>query len=167
MQVSPLRQRGGAAGIKGSGDRGQAGERHGDLRFIVGVIFKFSGVVVGICLHIEIPMPAQVKENGAGYPFLFTLHGLSDCTFDGMVGLRRRHDAFGARECHAGIKALGLGISGWCDLTQIDQLTDQRRHTVVAQSTGVGCRRHEGSRRTRPAAPVGFPGPTPRRGRPC
>ena len=61
-----------------------------------------------------------------------------------MVRLRRRHDALGAREGHAGCEALGLVVGTRLDQPELLQVRDQRRHAVITQTAGVEARRREG-----------------------
>ncbi|MDP6550983.1 MAG: hypothetical protein QF574_02195, partial [Arenicellales bacterium] len=44
----------------------------------VGVVLQLSGVVIGVGLHVEVAVAAQVKQNRPGLAFFFTLQGLGD-----------------------------------------------------------------------------------------
>ena len=77
-------------------DRRQSGQRHRELAFIVLLIGELAGEVVAVRLHVKVAVPAQVEEDGARDAFLAAANRFVDGAAHRVIGLRRRHDAFGS-----------------------------------------------------------------------
>ena len=90
-------------------------------------------------------MAAQAEEDGFALAFALAAQGFLDGALDGVVGFRRRHDAFAAREQHAGLEALVLRVGHGFHQAQLLGVRHHGRHAVVAQATGVEARRREGA----------------------
>ena len=44
-------------------DRGQACQGHRDLLFRIVVVLQLACLIVDVGLHVEVPVPAKIKEN--------------------------------------------------------------------------------------------------------
>ncbi len=86
---------------------------------------------------------AQVEQDRAGGAFLLAAQRFVDRTLDGVVGLRRRHDALGAGEGDAGLEALELVVGARLDQPELLQVTHQRCHAVITQAARVESGRDE------------------------
>ena len=75
---------------------------------------------------------AQVEEDRARHPFLLAAQRFLDGAQHRVVGLRRGHDAFGARELHACLEAPGLGVGARLDQPEFLHVAHERRHAVIA-----------------------------------
>jgi len=72
--------------------RRQPRQRHGNLFRGILVVLQFSRLVVDIRLHIEMPMTAEVEENGALLSFRLGFQRLPDRLCNGVIGFGRGDD---------------------------------------------------------------------------
>ena len=90
------------------------------------------------------PWPERLKRIVGDVPSSRAFTASSIAARTAWFGFRRRHDALGARELHAGLEAGVLMIGARFDQAELLAMADQRRHAVIAQAAGMEARRNEG-----------------------
>ncbi len=85
------------------------------------------------------PWPERLKNSVFASPLSLFV----DAGSDGVVGLGRGHDAFGAGEGDAGLEGGELRYGHRFDQLLVIELRYQRRVAVVAQAAGVDAGWHE------------------------
>src|SRR3984957_13806532 len=106
------------------------------LRFVI-LIDELAREIVGIGLHVEMPVAAQIEQDGRRFPFLPRFQRFIDRRADRMGCFRGRHDAFRAGELNARLEARVLVVSPRLDQPELLAVADQRRHAVIAQAAGM------------------------------
>ena len=105
-----------------SADRRQARERHGELRGVVLLVVETALEEIDVGLHVEVAVATEIEQDAARLAVLPAAQGLVDGALDGMIGLRRRHDALGAGEGDAGLEALELPVGARFDQLELLQV---------------------------------------------
>ena len=78
-----------------------------------------------------------------GFSFGPGFESLADGLGDGVVGLGRGNDAFSARKLNAGGECVQLLHGCGFGQSEIDNVRDERSHSVIAQAAGVNSRRNK------------------------
>src|SRR5690606_16002226 len=86
------RARAPAGWIDGLPDARQTGECHGEFALVVRRVAELAGEVVGVGLHVEMAVPAQVEEDRTRLALFTAAHGLVNRFLHGVVGFGCRHD---------------------------------------------------------------------------
>jgi len=82
-------------------------------------------------------MAAQAEQDGTRPPFLTRHQRFVHRGTDGVRRFWRRHDSFGPGEGQRGLEHRQLAIRSSLDLSEFQQVAEQRRRAVIAQPPGV------------------------------
>src|SRR4051794_27534805 len=124
-------------------DLRQAGERSLDLLERVLEVLEAAVEVPLIGGQVEMTMTTQVEQDDARFAGLLGGKGFVHRDADRMGRLRRREDPLGASEGHAGLEAGALVDASRLDVAMVLEQADERRHPVIAETTGVDRLRDE------------------------
>ena len=83
-------------------------QRFGDGFLRIFVILQLAGEEAVVGGHVEVAVAGQAEEDGLGLAGRLAAERLVNRGADGVAGLRRRDDAFGAGELDAGFKGRHL-----------------------------------------------------------
>src|SRR2546422_977834 len=86
---------------------------------------------------------AHDEEDGWRLAAIASLDGLVDDGADRVGALRRGNRALGPCKLYGGVKDSALRVGNAFDVAMIDECRYQRRHAVIAQTTGVDAVRNE------------------------
>src|SRR5262245_13397680 len=86
----------------------------------------------------------EVEQDSLRLALFAAAYGLVDGAAHSVVRFRRRHNALTARELHPRLEARHLVVGTRLDQAELTEMRHDRRHAVVAQSTGVEPGRDEG-----------------------
>src|ERR1700733_11934802 len=100
-------------------DAGQAGERHGELAFVIVLVDQLAFEIGDIGAHVEMAVAGHVEQNDLGLALFLAAQCLVDGATHRMRRLRRRYDALAAGELHAGVEAGFLVIGARLDQAEI------------------------------------------------
>ena len=118
-------------------------QRLGDLLRGVLVVLQLAREVLLVRGHVEVAVAGKVEDDRLLLAFLLAAERLVDRNSYRVRGLRRRNDAFAARELDRGLEGRDLRHRDGLDDLHVVQLADERRHAVIAQPARVNPRRHK------------------------
>src|SRR6266849_6066358 len=94
-------------------------------------------------LHVEMPVPAEIKKNRPLLSFFLGAQGFAYRPCDGVVGFRRRNDAFRTGKLNPRGEGVELLYRAGFNQSQIQDVRYERSHAMVTQPARMNSRRNE------------------------
>ena len=107
------------------------------------VIFQLAAEKFVVGRHVEMAVAGQAEEDGFFLASGLAAQGFVDGCTDGVAGLGGGDDAFGTSKLHASLESADLRHGDRLQLLFVEQLRDQGRGAVVAQTAGMDAGGHE------------------------